>query len=379
MCDFVLFGASGFIGEHILDALDAQGYQVRVPERSLRLHQAEQIEAFLQSCVPIAHGVVCAAGVRGTPNIDWCNEHPCETIEANIVGQLNVARACRVLGNVHCTFVGSCMVYPPIPAQKAEREGESCYYDEERDRVRGGDYVDGNFSVAGGAPGNRFKVKVGGKEGGHAKTAGGGPADANGHASSHAAAADDGDNGSAATPAETTKKSGSDYHYEEFSVHFYRKARCVLEDLLQYYPNVLNLRVQFPVSMKDRELENKNNLITKLRNFKRIDGSCNSVTFLDNLCPVLPRLVKRKVTGNLNFVNPGRVDYVADIVAPLKKKIEGYDPEIVLPLKSAAGSGAAAAAFRGSILLRTDKLVREGHSQEYPILSSKECLDMVFA
>jgi len=300
MCDFVLFGATGFIGGHILKALQDQKFDVKIC--SIRLEQAERILEFLESAdiSPISHGVICAAGVKGTPNMDWCLTHPCETIETNIVGQLNVARACRLL-QVHCTFVGSCMVYPPSPkladdAGIAGGEPSTGYhfYREDEDTLSGADYID----------------------------------------------------------------RGPEH------VHFYRKARCVLEDLLQYYPNSLNLRVLFPIEMSDKSFENKQSLLGKLRTFSRVEAAVNSVTFLDNLCPTLPKLIAKKTTGNLNFVNPGAVDYVA-VVGKMRKKIDGYDPEF-----SAVG--------RGNFLLNTDRLVREGSTEEYPVITADQCLDLIF-
>ncbi|CAD7961056.1 unnamed protein product [Amoebophrya sp. A120] len=329
-CDFVLFGASGFIGQHILEALEKQNLKVVTNPKSLRLENAEGVLNFIKQSQPIRYGVINSAGVRGQPNIDWCLDHPCETIEANILGQLNVARACRVLGEevvegenikaenatnqnpIHCTFVGSCMVYPPMEPEDARIVNQD-YYDEEKDTIKGADYID-NIDC----------------------------------------------------------KDGSTMP----TVHFYRKARCVLEDLLSYYPNVLNLRVQFPISMKDRTFENKQSLLGKLRNFTRVDKAMNSITFLENLCPTIPQLVKTKTCGNLNFVNPGAVDYEKDLVQRLKTKLENYNPEIRDNTTSTAANQQKGS--RGSILLSTEKLMRTAHSPDFPVLSSRECLDLIF-
>lgn len=101
--DFVLFGSSGFIGSHIFAALQKSSYTVETC--NLRLHEAESIEKFLHTTTPRI-GVIVAAGTRGTPNIDWCLKNSAETIETNIVGQLNVVRVCRVIG-CHVTLIGS--------------------------------------------------------------------------------------------------------------------------------------------------------------------------------------------------------------------------------------------------------------------------------
>ncbi|CAD7970073.1 unnamed protein product [Amoebophrya sp. A25] len=391
-CDFVLLGASGFIGGHILTALEEQNYSVVVCK--LRLEQPESLERFLRDEHTPKLGVICAAGSKGTPNIDWCLEHTTETIEANILGQLNVVRVCRVLG-LHCTLIGSGMVYPPLPSDRAAALD---FYEEDRDKILARDYIDGDIPDA---SGKTFRVRVGARQ---------------------------------SPTSATADKSSATYKTE--NVHFYRKARCMLEDLLQYYPDVLNLRTQFPVAMTDKNFENKASLLAKLKGFPKVDAALRhesmikilvnvvrvakkkyfvdenrdinheyicckesplrlvfipifipvvftslrstvSVTFLENLCPGIPIMVKQRASGNINFVNPGAVKY-ADVVERLRKKFPGtYDPEL-----------REAAQGRGSILMSAEKMVNlmaaskgQGDEKRVPshkILTCDECLDIAF-
>mmetsp|Transcript_55647 Transcript_55647/g.153051 ORF Transcript_55647/g.153051 Transcript_55647/m.153051 type:complete len:290 (+) Transcript_55647:151-1020(+) len=108
VCDFVLMGATGFIGSKMLEAV-APKYSVVVVPGNLRLHERTRLHAFLNTHRP-RHGVICCSGTRGSPNIDWCDMHPAETVEANVTGQLNVVIACRALG-LHCVLIGTGFVY----------------------------------------------------------------------------------------------------------------------------------------------------------------------------------------------------------------------------------------------------------------------------
>ena len=140
----------------------------------------------------------------------------------------------------------------------------------------------------------------------------------------------------------------------------------MLEELLKYFGNVLNLRVMYPIKMADQEFTDKRSLVSKLRHFPRVNNEYASCTFLEDLCPSIPTLVKRKVVGNLNFTNPGVVAF-ADVVKRLKgsAKVSDYDPEI------------STAAGRGNRLLSHTKLV-EALGGEYKIKTAEECLDTIF-
>ena len=111
-CDFVMMGVNGFIGAKMLDAVREAKYDVVVVPKEIRLHQRETLHAFLAANRP-RHGVICCSGTRGNPNIDWCDSHPVETIDANITGQLNVATICWEL-ELHCALVGTAFVYQGI-------------------------------------------------------------------------------------------------------------------------------------------------------------------------------------------------------------------------------------------------------------------------
>ena len=55
--------------------------------------------------------VLNAAGVRGCPNVDWCEDHQLETIKGNVMLPLMIAEACQERG-VYLLHIGSgCIFY----------------------------------------------------------------------------------------------------------------------------------------------------------------------------------------------------------------------------------------------------------------------------
>jgi dTDP-4-dehydrorhamnose reductase len=59
--------------------------------------------------------VLNAAGVRGKPNVDWCETHQLETVVGNIKLPIMIAEACQVRG-VYLLHIGSgCVFYGPSP------------------------------------------------------------------------------------------------------------------------------------------------------------------------------------------------------------------------------------------------------------------------
>lgn len=95
----------------------------------------------------------------------------------------------------------------------------------------------------------------------------------------------------------------------------YVALRQKMEELLAYFDNVVTLRVCYPMSS---DLDPRG-LIGKLARFKKVDRVVTSVTILEDLCPLIVDMAKRRVRGPVNFVNSGTVAY-ADIVEMLKQK-----------------------------------------------------------
>ena len=68
--------------------------------------------------------MLCAAGVTGRPNVDWCEDHRAETIRTNVIGALNMADCCSSRG-IHMTLFATGCIFEydeqrPMPTLKAD-------------------------------------------------------------------------------------------------------------------------------------------------------------------------------------------------------------------------------------------------------------------
>ena len=63
--DFLVFGATGYFGSHVVKHVKAQGYSCVTS--STRIEQREAVTKDIEAANP--KYVVCAAGLAGTPNI----------------------------------------------------------------------------------------------------------------------------------------------------------------------------------------------------------------------------------------------------------------------------------------------------------------------
>ncbi|KAI4189643.1 MAG: hypothetical protein LQ348_003775 [Seirophora lacunosa] len=102
---FLVFG-NGYVGNQLKDILLEQGKRVVISRA--RIESREQVLSELKRHKPTR--VINCAGVRGTPNADWCEDHKVETIRSNVLGALNVVDTCHRLG-IHVTHIGSACIY----------------------------------------------------------------------------------------------------------------------------------------------------------------------------------------------------------------------------------------------------------------------------
>ena len=207
--DYIVFGPNGFLGSNIVSLLKSE-YKYFITS-SLRLNETNKIRELLLLYKP--KYVINCAGITGTPNIFWCDEHKTETIENNITYQLTMAAICKEYG-IHLTIFGSGGIFNNEPS-----------------RV----YLE----------------------------------------------TDTGNNLS----------------------NYYGECRILLENIVKQYDNVLYLRINYPISSKP---SNKN-LLTKLLSYKTIDNVEISVTYIDNLFPILFKMVEQNESGICNFTNPGQI------------------------------------------------------------------------
>lgn len=91
-----------------------------------------------------------------------------------------------------------------------------------------------------------------------------------------------------------------------FAGSYYSKTKGMVEELLEAYPHVLNLRVRMPIT---EDLESKRNFIYKIAHYEKVVNIPNSMTVLPELLPMGLEMARRKLTGNMNFTNPGVVSH----------------------------------------------------------------------
>lgn len=113
----ILIIGSGFIGRRCFKAWSDAALSEEMIESkadALRILKQHQPEAVLN-----------AAGVRGQPNVDWCERHQLETARGNTVLPIILADACAELG-IYLLHIGSgCIFYGDSPhPDRAWREND---------------------------------------------------------------------------------------------------------------------------------------------------------------------------------------------------------------------------------------------------------------
>lgn len=102
---FLIYGRTGWIGGLLGKICQEQGIYYQYG--SGRLENRAQLEADIEMVKP-TH-VFNAAGVTGRPNVDWCESHKTETIQANVVGTLTLADVCLKHGLLLLNFATGCI------------------------------------------------------------------------------------------------------------------------------------------------------------------------------------------------------------------------------------------------------------------------------
>lgn len=104
---FLVFGGkTGWIGKQIVALLQEQNHTVYSAES--RLENREELIQEIDRVKP--DRIINAAGVTGTPNVDWCEWNKQATIRANIIGALNLCDV-AYLKEIHVTNFGTGCIY----------------------------------------------------------------------------------------------------------------------------------------------------------------------------------------------------------------------------------------------------------------------------
>ena len=85
----------------------------------------------------------------------------------------------------------------------------------------------------------------------------------------------------------------------------YSTVKGYTDQVLRHFNNTLQLRIRMPVS----KLESGRNLIDKLVAYKNICSIPNSMTVLDDMWPIIDKMIEVKETGVYNLTNPGTAEH----------------------------------------------------------------------
>lgn len=85
----------------------------------------------------------------------------------------------------------------------------------------------------------------------------------------------------------------------------YSTVKGYTDQILRQYDNTLQLRIRMPVS----KLVSGRNLIDKLVAYKNICSIPNSMTVLDDMWPIMDKMIDTKETGVYNLTNPGTAEH----------------------------------------------------------------------
>ena len=96
--------------------------------------------------------------------------------------------------------------------------------------------------------------------------------------------------------------------------NFYGECRINLENIVKNYCNILYLRINYPIS----DSSSNKNLLTKLISYTQIDECEISITYIDNLFPILINMIENLEVGVCNFTNPGQIN-LAEIINKYEK------------------------------------------------------------
>lgn len=113
----VVFGASGFLGSHVADALSVAGYQVRLFDQSpspfLKPGQEMIVGDImdLDQVIAAAKGAAVAYNFAAIADIDEAHHKPIATATINVMGNMHALEAARLAGVRRYIFASSVYVY----------------------------------------------------------------------------------------------------------------------------------------------------------------------------------------------------------------------------------------------------------------------------
>jgi 3,5-epimerase/4-reductase len=152
-----------------------------------------------------------------------------------------------------------------------------------------------------------------------------------------------------------------------FTGSFYSRTKIYSQEILQYYDNILQMRIRMPID----NVPSPKNLITKLIGYKKVINISNSVTCIPDLLQAARVLIELRRTGIYNVVNKGAITH--------KEILEMYcdivNPKFMMPeIISVDELDKITIARRSNCTLSTVKLEREGIYMKPAKYAIAECM-----
>ena len=113
----IVYGASGFLGSHVADALSDSGYRVRLFDRSPSRYQRADQEMLIGDIMDLeqvkeaAHGADVVYNFAAIADIDEAQEKPIATATINVLGNMHTLEAARLAGARRFVFASTIYVY----------------------------------------------------------------------------------------------------------------------------------------------------------------------------------------------------------------------------------------------------------------------------
>lgn len=137
-----------------------------------------------------------------------------------------------------------------------------------------------------------------------------------------------------------------------FTGSYYSHTKAMVENLLKAFPNVLTLRVRMPIV---GDLTYPRNFITKIIKYEKVIDIPNSMTVLPELLPYSVTMAERKLTGIVNFTNPGAISH-NEILQMYKEYV---DEDFTWKNFTVEEQAKVIVAPRSNNLLETDRIASE--------------------
>jgi UDP-glucose 4-epimerase len=113
----IVFGASGFLGSHVADALSTAGYRVRLFDRIASPYKRDDQEMIIGDIMDLSQVTEAARGANVVYNfaaiadIDEAHDKPLATATVNVLGNMHALEAARIAGVRRFVFASTIYVY----------------------------------------------------------------------------------------------------------------------------------------------------------------------------------------------------------------------------------------------------------------------------